>query len=193
MKAFEAYCADHEIVALYWNRAETAIHETDRKYRRLLLSVIANIVTDNRDKEECLSDTYLGAWEAMPPARPQILPAFLSRIARNRAVSRFRCNRAAKRVPSELTVTLEELDESFGQGDSVEETSECQRIVLVLNRFLAELPERSRLIFVCRYYCADPVERIATMLGISQATVFRTLSKMRKELRQGLEREGISL
>ena len=97
MKGTKAYRTDPEIVALYWERSETAIDETDRKYRRLLLSVITNILTDARDGEECISDTYLGAWNAMPPARPQVLPAFLTRIARNRAVSRYRSNGAAKR------------------------------------------------------------------------------------------------
>ena len=82
MKGTNVYRTDHEIVALYWARSETAIYETDRKYRRLLLSVITNILTDTRDGEECISDTYLGVWNAIPPARPQVLPAFLTRSIR---------------------------------------------------------------------------------------------------------------
>lgn len=193
MNGTKAYRTDHEIVALYWARSETAIQETDRKYRRLLFSVITNILADARDGEECISDTYLGAWNAMPPAKPQILPAFLTRIARNRAVSRYRTNAASKRIPSELTTTLAELDEVFGGDDTVETQIELHRLAAALNRYLANLSEESRMIFVCRYYCTDPVERIATMLGISQATVFRRLTTMRRELKQRLEEEGIAL
>ena len=193
MKGTNVYRTDHEIVALYWARSETAIYETDRKYRRLLLSVITNILTDTRDGEECISDTYLGVWNAIPPARPQVLPAFLTRIARNRAVSRYRSNTAAKRISTELTASLEELDEVFGDEDTVEVQAELHRLATVMNRYLASLSEESRVIFVCRYYCADPVERIATMLGISQATVFRRLTAMRRDLKQRLEGEGIAL
>jgi len=193
MNRSKAYRADHEIVDLYWARSEMAIHETDRKYRRLLFSVITNILADARDGEECISDTYLGAWNAMPPARPQVLPAFLTRIARNRAVSRYRSNGAAKRIPTELTASLEELDEIFGGEDNVEAQAELNRMATVLNRYLASLSAESRVIFVSRYYCADPVERIAAMLGISQATVFRRLTAMRRDLKQQLEREGVLL
>ena len=193
MNRSKAYRADHEIVDLYWARSEMAIHETDRKYRRLLFSVITNILADARDGEECISDTYLGAWNAMPPARPQVLPAYLTRIARNRAVSHYRSNGAAKRIPVELTASLQELDEIFGDDDTVEIQAELHRLTAALNRYLASLSEESRVIFVSRYYCADPVERIATMLGISQATVFRRLTTMRRELKQRLEEEGIAL
>ena len=182
--------ADEKIIDLYWERDEKAIGETDKKYGKYLFTIAYNIVHDRLDCEECLNDTYLGTWNRIPPTRPNVFRSFLSKIMRNIAIDRFRKNTAAKKVPSELVCSLEELDECITDGMSVEEEYEIREMVRVLNDYLRELPDRSEFIFVCRYYFADYIKKIAEMLKISEDTVYRELSEMRKELKARLEKEG---
>jgi len=182
--------ADEKIIDLYWERDEKAIGETDKKYGKYLFTIAYNIVHDRLDCEECLNDTYLGTWNRIPPTRPNVFRSFLSKIMRNIAIDRFRKNTAAKKVPSELVCSLEELDECITDGMSVGEEYEIREMVRVLNDYLRELPDRSEFIFVCRYYFADYIKKIAEMLKISEDTVYRELSEMRKELKARLEKEG---
>ena len=182
--------ADEAIIQLYWDRDERAIRETDRKYSRYLFTIAYNILHDRLDCEECLNDTYLGTWNAIPPARPSIFQAFLSKIMRNTAVVRYKKNTADKRIPSEMTVSLHELEESLPDPISFEEHCTISELSRILSDFLRKLPERSAFIFICRYYCADRIADIAAMLGISESTVFRVLNDIRNELRERLEKEG---
>jgi RNA polymerase sigma-70 factor (ECF subfamily) len=182
---------DHEIVELYWARDERAIEETSKKYEKYLYRIAYNIVKDRMDSEECVNDTYLNTWNGIPPARPSVLHVFLAKITRNLALDRFRKNGAAKRIPSEMTISLEELDEAISAQPSPEEEYLIGEISRVLNGYLRSLPPRSEFIFVCRYYYADGVEAIAQMLDVSRNTVSRELSAMRKGLRELLEKEGI--
>ena len=182
---------DSEIVELYWARDERAIEETSKKYEKYLYRIAYNIVKDRQDSEECVNDTYLNTWNGIPPARPSVLHVFLSKITRNLALDRFRKNGAAKRIPSEMLLSLEELDEAICCDASPEEAYLIGEISRLLNGYLRSLPPRSEFIFVCRYYYADGVEAIAQMLGISRNTVSRELSAMRKDLRELLEKEGI--
>lgn len=182
--------ADEKIIDLYWERDEQAISETDKKYGKYLFTIAYNIVHDRLDCEECLNDTYLGTWNRIPPTRPNVFQVFLSRIMRNIAIDRFRKNTAAKKIPSELVCSLEELDECIADGMTVEEEYAVREIARVLNDYLRELPDRSEFIFVCRYYFSDYVKKIAEMLKVSEDTVYRELSQMRKELKVRLEKEG---
>ena len=185
-----AVLADEKIIDLYWERDEQAISETDKKYGKYLFTIAYNIVHDRLDCEECLNDTYLGTWNRIPPTRPNVFQVFLSRIMRNIAIDRFRKNTAAKKIPSELVCSLEELDECIADGMTVEEEYAVREIARVLNDYLRELPDRSEFIFVCRYYFSDYVKKIAEMLKVSEDTVYRELSQMRKELKVRLEKEG---
>ncbi len=180
---------DEEIIALYWKRDERAISETDVKYRRYLYVIANNILNDDMDNEECINDTYLGTWNSIPPKRPNVFQAFLAKIARNFALQKFRSRSAAKRVPSELVLSLDELDECIG-GNTAEEEYVIKMISSVLNRFLRKLSDRDSFIFVCRYYYSDSVASIANMLGSSDNTIYRRLGSMRKELKAELEKEG---
>ena len=181
---------DEEIIALYWDRNEQAIKETDVKYRRYLYTISYNILRDDMDSEECLNDTYLGTWNSIPPRRPNAFQVFLAKITRNFALQKFRKQTAARRIPSELMVSLDELDECIGSGSTVEEEYMIRTISVVLNKFLRELSDRDSFIFVCRYYYSDSVAAIAKMLGTSDNTVYRRLKDMREALKKELEKEG---
>ena len=182
--------SDEAIVELYWERNERAINETDKKYKRYLYTIAYNILHDNLDCEECLNDTYLGTWNAIPPEKPSILQIFLSKIMRNTAVIRYKKNTAAKRIPSEMTVSLDELDSTLPLSPSAEEEYFIKQLSKILSQYLRSLPERSAFIFICRYYCSDKVSDIADMLHISESTVFRELVSIRKGLKERMEKEG---
>ncbi len=186
----KAVLTDEEIIALYWDRNEQAIKETDVKYGRYLYTISYNILHDDMDSEECLNDTYLGTWNSIPPKRPNVFQVFLSKIARNFALQKFRKQSAAKRIPSELVLSLNELDECIGGGNTVEEEYMIRTVSAALNKFLRALSNRDSFIFVCRYYYADSVANIAGMLGASDNTVYRRLRSMRAELKAELEKEG---
>ena len=186
------YLSDETIIDLYWDRNEKAIEETDRKYGKYLFAVAYNIVYDSMDCEECLNDTYLSTWNTIPPKRPTVFQAFLTRIMRNQAVDKFRTRSAAKRIPSELMISLDELEDCIANDLSIEEEIEVKELARALNNYLRSLPEREQFIFVCRYYYADKIASIAKMLKISEPTVFRSLSDMRNGLREHLEKEGIA-
>ncbi len=181
---------DSTIIELYWARDEKAIVETDRKYKKYLYTIAYNILHDNMDCEECLNDTYLGTWNTIPPARPSVFQAFISKIMRNTAVVRYKKNTASKRVPSEMTVSLHELGETIPHGLSVEEEYMVTRIGRIISNYLRSLSERGAFIFICRYYCSDKISDIAEMLHISESTVFRELTSIREGLKKLLEKEG---
>ena len=183
---------DQEIIALYFARNERAIKETDNKYGRYLLTIAYNIVHDSLDCEECLNDTYLDTWNRIPPTRPSVFQAFLSKIMRNIAVDRYRRNTAQKRIPSEMLVSLEELDTCTPTEMSMDEELAIAELARMLNAYLQGLDDRERLIFVCRYYYADKISEIAKMLQAGERSVYRELSALREGLRAHLEKEGIS-
>jgi RNA polymerase sigma-70 factor (ECF subfamily) len=187
------YLTDEEIIALYWKRNERAIEETDAKYHGYLHTVAYNILHDDLDCEECLNDTYLGTWNAIPPARPSVFQIFLSKILRNTAVNRYKRNHATKRIPSEMTVSLEELEPYFAYREytsTVEADYETYQLSLLLSRYLRSLTEKQSFIFICRYYCCDRIADIADMLHVSERTVFRTLKTIQQGLKALLEKEG---
>ena len=182
--------ADEAIIELYWNRNERAIMETDRKYKGYLYTIAHNILHDSMDCEECLNDTYLGTWNAIPPERPSIFQAFLSKIMRNTAVVRYKKNTASKRVPSEMSVSLAELGDSMPYSPSAEDEYLVSQVSRIVSNFLRSLPERNAFIFICRYYCSDRIADIASMLHISERSVYRELTTMREELKDILTKEG---
>lgn len=181
---------DDEIVSLYCQRQEKAIDATDAKYGRYLYTIAYNILNDNMDSEECLNDTYLGTWNSIPPAKPTILQAFLSKIMRNTALGRVRRSAAGKRIPSEMSKSLEELDECIGWEPGEDEKYYVNRLSELFNTYLETLSDRQLFIFICRYYYSDPVVKIADMLKLSKNTVFRDLAEIRKGLKEFLEKEG---
>ena len=189
----DAVLSDEEIISLYWERNEQAIAETDRKYGHYLFTIANNILNDRLDCEECVNDTYLGTWNRIPPARPSIFHVFLSRIVRNIAIDKHRANTAQKRIPTEMTVSLSELEGTLLQSPSVEEEVAVEELGRILNDFMSGLSERDEMIFFCRYYYADKISSIAYMLGVSESTVKRDLARIRDDLQKKLEKEGYNV
>ena len=182
--------SDETIVELYWQRDETAIQATGEKYGRYLYTIAYNIIHDSMDCEECLNDTYLGTWNAIPPAKPTILQAFLSKIMRNVATDKYRARHAASRIPCELTVSLDELGDTLGHASTMEHEYNTHKLAELLNTYLRGLSSQDEFVFVCRYYYADRVVDIAKMLDVSPNTVYRELKSIREGLRACLEKEG---
>ena len=181
---------DTEIVQLYWDRNERAISESDAKYGSLCRSVALRILGIPEDGEECVSDTWLRAWNAMPPQRPSRLGAFLARITRNLALDRWRRDRAEKRSGGETALALEELGEIVS-GKSLEEEVQDRELDRALNGFLRSLPERDRNLFLRRYWGVETLEDLAKQTGLTVSAVYRRLGKLREKLREHLEKEGI--
>jgi len=184
---------DESIIELYWNRDEKAISETDRKYGRYLYAIAYNIVHDDLDSEDCVSDTYVGTWNQIPPTRPNVFQVFLAKITRNQAINKFKKKHALKRIPSELIVSLDELDDCLPASPSVEEELEAHRIAELLNTYLDGLSHREQLLFVCRYYYADRVSEISRITGINERTVYRILETIREGLKSKLAEEGYEI
>ena len=192
-KAARLPLGDDGIIALYFARDEKAIEETDFKYRKYLFSVVYNVLRDRLDCEECLNDTYLGAWNAIPPSRPRALKAFLTVIARRVAIKRYHSNSRRNMIPSEMTVSLSELEDFLADGDEVEAGFDAQRLGKVINDFALSLSERRQFIFMSRYYMAEPIDTIAKDLKLSRSMVNKELAAIRKALKEKMESEGYSI
>ena len=184
---------DERIVELYWERDEKAIEETDFKYKKYLLSIAYNVLHDRLDCEECLNDTYLGAWNAMPPSRPNVLKAFLTTIARRIAIKRYHSNVRQKVIPSEMTVSLSELEDFMADDGDVDSELDAERLGRVISGFVRSLSERRQFIFMSRYYVADPIDTIARDLSLSRSMVNKELAAIRRALKEKLESEGYSI
>ncbi len=192
-EAHAALLSDEEIIALYWERDENAIRETDRKYKGYLYTLAWSILADSGDCEECLNDTYLRTWNAIPPTRPLFLQAFLAKITRRLAIDRRRAEERHRRIPAAATAPLSELAETLSSEDTVERAYESAVIAAVMNRYLRTLSDRDLDLFVSRYFHADSVPTIARRVGMSASGVRKALGRMREELREYLEKEGIEL
>ena len=187
----DAFLTDKQIIDLYWHRDESAIEETDKKYGRALFRIAYNLLSDRMDCEECKNDTYVRVWNSIPPTRPRVLPAYLTEIMRRVAINKYKQKTSQRRVPSELTVSMDELRDSLQNEASPVSERDAAEIGKVINAFLREIPERRRYIFIERFYLAEPVEEIATELSVSVATVYREIERIRKDLKVYLERNDI--
>lgn len=182
---------DKQIVDLYWSRSETAISETAAKYGGYLNSIAYNVLADREDAEESVNDTYLAAWNRLPPHRPAMLSTFLGKIARYISISRWRQRSAYKRSGGEITLALEELGECVSDGLDVETVYARKETIAAVNRFLATLPETERNVFLRRYWCLDAVGEIAGNFGFTSGKVSTMLHRTRKKLYTVLEKEGL--
>ena len=184
---------DEEIIELYWERNERAIDETDFKYKKYLFVIAYNILNDKLDCEECLNDTYLGAWNAMPPSRPNALKAFLTVIMRRTAIKRYHNKTRQKAVPSEMTVSLSEIEAFVSGDDDIESDFDAKRLGCVISDFIRSLVPRRQFIFMSRYYAADSIDVIAKNLNLSRSMVNKELAAIRNALKETLEKEGYSV
>ena len=184
---------DEAIVDLFWQRSEEAIVQTDRKYGRYCRAVAYNILQNEDDCDECLNDTYLRTWNTIPPKRPTFLSAFLARITRNLALDRQKFFQAEKRGGGQIPLVLEELAECIPGGTDAEEILENKAITEALNRFLRSLPQRTREIFMLRYWYLCCLKKIAEIMALRGSNVKMTLLRARHELKTLLEKEGVSV
>ena len=184
---------DEKIVQLYWQRDERAVSVTAEKYGPYCTAIAHNILRSPRDEEECVNDTWLAAWNAMPPHRPNILSAFLGRLTRNLAFNRYTRDRAEKRGGAETELVLDELAEVVSGTEDTHSELERRELVRELNVFLNALSAKKRAIFLQRYWYAHSVGDIAARWGMKETAVSMTLHRLRRDLRQHLTERGFAL
>ena len=184
---------DENIVALYWERNEAAIEETKNKYERYLLKIAYNVLADLEDSQESVNDTYLAAWNSMPPHRPSILSTYLAKITRRISIDIFRKKNRSKRKASEYILSLTELEECISGGSNPEENMEVQMLAHAINDFLRTLPKDARNLFIGRYYFMDSLKDVAKYCGMIESRAKSLLFRTRCNLRVFLEKEGFEV
>lgn len=184
---------DQEIIARFFARDEEGLTAARARYEPYCAAVARSLLNDPRDQEECLSDTWLRAWKAIPPQRPRSLGAFLAKITRNLAINRLRDGNAQRRGGGQVPLALEELGECVSPEGSPEGELDRQAAEEALNRFLDGLPPLQREVFLRRYWYLDSIEDIARRAGWSKSRVTTTLHRLRVRLRAHLIQEGIDV
>ena len=181
---------DQGIIALFFERSEQAIEETDKKYGGYCYSIAYNILSNREDSEESVSDTYLAAWNTIPPRCPNFLNAFLAKMTRHISIDRWRKLSAQKRGGGEIILALEELEDCVDRSN-VETELAKKELTRVLNAFLSSLPETERNVFLCRYWYLESSQEIAEHSGFSRTKVRSMLHRIRGRLDTYLEKEGL--
>ena len=184
---------DEELIEQLFTRDESALEEVSKKYGRYCRSIAKNILRNDEDAEECLNDTWLAAWDSIPPNRPTNLSAYLGRITRNLSLNRIRRDNTEKRGSGETALVLEELEGCIPAGNTVEEAMDEALLVSAIEDFLREQYPERRNIFVRRYWYLSPIKDIAKEYGMSRSKITSLLFRMRNELRAHLEKEGITI
>ena len=186
----DAHLSDEQIIALYNERDERAIKETDAKYRAKLLAVARSVLHDVRDCEECLNDTYVRVWNSIPPTCPDSLRAFLISITRRNAFNYYKAAKRKKRIPSDMVSSLSDLDGMLADSDAFYTEQEANRLGELLSGFVDTLSDRRAFVFMSRYYLCRPIAEIARKLGCSESTVHKEIAVIKQMLQQLLESEG---
>ena len=182
---------DQQIVDLYWERDEQAIVETRQKYGGRMHRVALNILRNGEDAEECVADTMLKAWEAMPPGKPTMLGAFLAKIVRNISINKWKAKNTAKRGGGTVDILLGELSDCLPARTGPEEEFEAAQVTRAINDFLEQLDKQVRVIFVVRYFHGESILGIAERFNISESKVKSMLFRTRNKLSAHLEKEGV--
>ena len=183
---------DSRIIALYFERDESALAETQQKYRHYLHRIAHNVLHNEQDAQECVNDAYLRAWNAIPPHRPARLSTFLGKIVRHLALDRCAALTAEKRGGGTYTALLEEWRDCLPDTDG-RDADDDLTVQEALNRFLRRLPADRRRIFIRRYWDGDPIREIAAAYGGSESRIKMQLSRTRQELKEFLEKESIAI
>ena len=182
---------DSAIIDLFFARSEQAIRELDGKYGKICHSLSYNILHSRQDAEECVNDAYLGAWNAIPPARPNPLPAFVCRIVRNLSLTRYHADRTAKRGGGSCALALEELEDCLASPHTVEGELEKQELTRLIEDFLDTLSQENRVLLMRRYWFADSCGELARRTGLTEKNVSVRLTRLRKQLRRYFEERGV--
>lgn len=181
---------DSEIVALYFQRSEDALNETDRRYGKYLTKVAFNILADTEDSREAVIDALLAAWNSIPPHRPEKLLPYLSKLTRRTAIDMLRKRSRGKRKASEFALSLTELDDCIATDDTTVQQVDMQLLSQAINNYLRSIPQQSRDLFICRYFYADSIRDAAAYCGISEAKAKTMLYRLRQGLKKHLIKEG---
>lgn len=184
---------DEHIVALYWDRQESAIAETQEKYDRYLTKIANNILANAEDSRESVNDTYLAAWNSMPTHRPSVLSAYLAKLTRRISIDRFRYHSREKRKGSEYALSLDELGGCVSGGNSTEEIVNVRLLADAIGIYLRLQPEENRNVFLGRYYYLDSLREISRYTGMSESKVKTLLYRTRLGLKEYLRKEGFDL
>ncbi len=182
---------DRQIVSLFWQRDEQAIRETDKKYGRFCHAIAYHILDNNEDAEESVNDTYIGAWKAMPPHRPDVLSAFLAKLTRRISLNRWRNQSRKKRGGGQVMLALEELSECVPSTQDVARTVENKELAAAIRHFLDMLPDDDRNLFVARYFYLAPINELSLKFGFSESKVKSLLFRLRGRLKRTLQEEGL--
>lgn len=182
---------DTHIVELYWSRSETAISETATKYEKYLFTISYGILSSAEDAEESVNDTYLDAWNSMPPHRPAFLSTFLGKITRRISIDRWRRRTAEKRGGGETALALHELEECVASRYTVEHEVEERELVQALDSFLAQCSACERDLFVCRYFFLLSIAELCEKYKYSPGKTKSMLHRTRKKLLAYLQKEGL--
>lgn len=184
---------DQLIIDMYFKRSEKAIAETKAKYGHMLCRIAFGILRSRQDAEECETDTYMKTWNVIPPTKPQIFPAFLSKITRNLSLDRYDELHAKSRGSGEIPILLDELEECIPDRWSAEEYAEETELKEQLNSFLSGLKPDARMIFMRRYWFGDRISEISSIYGYGSGKIKMSLMRSRKELKERLEKEGYTI
>ena len=182
---------DNEIIELYKQRSQSAVPETDKKYGKFCRMIAGNILKNNSDTDECINDTYLNVWNAIPPQIPRVLAAFVGRIARNAALNMYEKRNRKKRSNGEADIVLSELQECVDMSGDIEAESDRRELEEALAEFLDSTNIIKRKMFVCRYWSLMSVKDVAKKLDVSESNVKVTLHRMREELKEFLRERGL--
>ncbi len=182
---------DAKIIELYNSRNEFAIAETERKFGKMLFGIAMNILSNIEDSEETVNDTYSKAWNSIPPQKPDSLGAWLGKVTRNLSISRWRRNKAQKR--SGIEIMFSELEECIPAFSNTESESEAGEITSAINKWISLLEKEERILFIRRYWYCDSVSELAGKANISSGKLASKLFRLRKSLKNFLEKEGIVL
>ena len=180
---------DTQIVQFCWDRDERAIPATSDKYGNYCTAIAKNILGNPEDAEECVNDTYMRAWNSMPPHSPNVQTKFLRKITRNG----YKQNTADKRGGGEVPAVLEEIAELVSDTDSVEQEVDRRELVKAIDAFLDGLPTEKRSLFLCRYWYFDSVSNLASRFGMTENHVSVTLNRLRRKLHDSLLERGFDL
>lgn len=184
---------DNHIIDLYWARSQQAIAESEAKYGSYCRAVARNILPRTEDVEECVNDTWLRAWNSIPPQRPKVLQAFFGTLTRNLSLDRWRRERAEKRGGSTVELALEELEDCLAAREQVEQAVEAEYTARLISDFLRRQPGQDRQLFVRRYWYLDDIRTLCRRFGMGESQVKSRLHRMRKKLKQELEKEGVAV
>lgn len=182
---------DDQIVSLYWERNERAITETAAKYGRYCFSIAYHILSNREDADESVNDTYLSAWERIPPHQPHILSAFLGKITRRISLNKWRSRNRQKRGGGAVILALDELSECIPSRENVAQQTEQKELNQCIVQFLGNLADTEREVFLCRYWYLADIRQISKAFGFSESKVKSMLHRTRIRLKDHLEKEGL--